>query len=79
MAKFTNEEKMESVKQYLPGSKAYKTIAKERGITHRNLLYWIRKYQYHGDKAFIKSYTNYPLQYKLDVLNYMNEDWDVYH
>ena len=27
---------------------------------------------------FKKSYTNYSAQFKLDVLNYMNDTWDVY-
>ena len=34
---------------------------------------WIKQYEYHGIEAFEKRYTTYTLQFKLDVLNYMNE------
>lgn len=43
------------------------------GVHKRILQYWVRKYQYHGKNAFSKSYTSYPVQYKLDVLHYMSE------
>ena len=34
---------------------------------------WIKRYESSGEKAFKKRYTFYSAQYKLDVLNYMNE------
>ena len=34
---------------------------------------WIKQYELFGDDAFEKRYTTYPAQFKLDVLNYMNE------
>lgn len=72
MAKFTVKEKMLSVKRYLEGSVSFKTIAKEIGAHKSKVQFWVRKYHYHGESAFVKDYTNYTLQYKLDVLNYMN-------
>ncbi|PWU68328.1 IS3 family transposase [Gracilibacillus dipsosauri] len=74
MAKFINEEKIVAVKRYLEGNEGYGSIAKEIGVHRSKLGYWIKKYQYHGEKAFLKGYTNYTLPYKLDVLNYMNEN-----
>ncbi|OLN21111.1 transposase [Domibacillus antri] len=74
MAKFTDEEQMKAVKQYLEGNEGCGTIAKEIGVHVSNLQFWVRKYEYHGEKAFSKSYTNHSFQYKLDVLNYMNEN-----
>ena len=74
MAKFTIEEKIAAVKRYLEGDVGYKTIAKEIGANNSKVLFWIRKYEYHGENAFFKSYTNYPLNFKLDVLKYMNDN-----
>jgi transposase len=74
MAKFTIEEKMEAVKRYLEGDEGCRTIAKEIGVHKSKVQFWVRKYEYHGENAFFKSYTNYPLNFKLDVLNYINDN-----
>jgi len=73
LAKFTIEDKIKAVKRYLVDREPLLGIAKQIGVHKSILQYWVRKYQYHGEKAFSKSYTNYPVQYKLDVLDYMNE------
>ena len=73
MAKFTVEEKLEAVKRYINGTESQKVIAGSLGVAHSVFRTWIQQYQYHGEKAFEKRYTSYTLQYKLDVLNYMNE------
>lgn len=65
---------MKAVKRYLEGNEGCRTIAKEIGVHFSKLQFWARKYEYHGEKAFSKSYANYSLQYKLDVLHYMNEN-----
>ena len=39
----------------------------------KSILNWVKQYEYHGVEAFKKRYTNYTAQFKLDVLNYMNE------
>lgn len=74
LAKFKSEDKIRAVKRYLKGNKGYKNIAEEIGVHKSKLQFWVKKYQYHGEKAFLKGYTNYSVQYKLDVLNYMNEN-----
>jgi transposase len=74
MAKFTNEEKIKAVKRYLEGDEGCQTIAKESGIHKSNVQFWVRKYEFHGESAFFKRYTNYTLNFKLDVLNYMNDN-----
>ncbi|WP_336078742.1 helix-turn-helix domain-containing protein, partial [Paenibacillus sp. 203] len=43
-------------------------------MNHEALRMWIRQYESHGVKAFEKTYTSYSTAYKLDVLNYMNEN-----
>ncbi len=73
LAKFTIEEKIKAVKRYLIDCESLLEITKQIGVHKSILQYWVRKYQYHGKNAFSKSYTNYPVQYKLDVLHYMSE------
>ncbi len=73
MAKFTSVEKIQAVIRFQSGTEGVKSIAKSIGVDHSVLLNWIKQYEYHGEKAFEKRYTSYTLQYKLNVLNYMNE------
>ncbi len=74
MAKFSVEEKLEAVKRYLNGNESTRDIGKEIGVTHRNLLTWVKQYEHNGVKAFIKRCTNYTQEFKLDVLNFMTEN-----
>ncbi len=74
MSKFNLELKKEAINQYLSGSAGAKSIAKALGVNHEVLRMWIKQYEYHGLKAFEKSYTAYSMPFKLDVLNYMNEN-----
>ena len=35
---------------------------------------WVKRFEFHGAKGLEEgSYTNYSVQFKIDVLNYMNE------
>ena len=74
MPKFSLDEKLEAIHKYQNGAEGVKTIAKSLGINHEVLRMWIRQYEYHGIKAFEKSYTAYSMPFKLDVLIYMNEN-----
>ncbi len=74
MAKFSSKEKIQAVKRYLDGTESGKTIAKSIEVTPSLLREWIRRYESSGENAFEKRYTSYSTQYKLDVLNYMNEN-----
>jgi transposase-like protein len=73
MAKFSPEEKLYAVRQYLNGDEGGKTIAKSIGVHPSMLHQWIKQYEIFGENAFEKRYTSYPALFKLDVLNYMNE------
>jgi transposase len=73
LSKFNLALKKEAIHQYLSGNEGVKSIARSLGINHEVLRMWIKQYEYHGVKAFEKSYTAYTIPYKLDVLNYMNE------
>lgn len=66
--------KIEAIHRYLSGNEGVKSIAKALGINHEVLRMWIKQYEYHGEKAFEKSYTAYSIPYKLDVLNFMKEN-----
>ncbi len=71
--KFSESEKLAAVQRYVDGNESCKAIANTLGMDKSDLLLLIKRYEYHGVKAFIKSYTKYSTQYKLDVLNYMSE------
>jgi len=71
MAKFTREEKLNAVKRFLEGNKAYEPMAKEIDVTKSKLQFWVKRYKYHGESVFFKRYTNYTANFKLDVLNFM--------
>jgi transposase len=73
MSKFNVEEKIEVVIRYQQGSEGVKSIAKSIGVHHTVLLNWIKQYEHHGADAFIKPYTSYSTEFKLDVLNYIKE------
>ena len=73
MAKFTAEEKLQAVLRYLKGKESFREIAKSLGADDKIIRVWMKQYEYHGVEVFIKRYTNYSAQFKLDVLNYMIE------
>ena len=74
MAKFTEEEKLQAALRYLDGKESSRQIARSIGTDHQAILKWVKQYEYNGVAAFIKRYTNYSPQFKLDVLNYMIEN-----
>ena len=74
MAKFTSEEKLQAALRYLKGTESSHEIAKSIGTDHKAILNWAKQYEYNGVEAFVKRYTNYSAQFKLDVLNFMIEN-----
>jgi transposase-like protein len=73
MAKLTVEQKIQAVQRYLNGLESINEIAKEYGISRQVIGDYIRLYQENGFEAFSKPYTNYSAEYKMNVLNYMDE------
>lgn len=73
MAKFTVEKKLEAVKRYLNNEGGYGFLGEIYGTTHNTIKKWVLQYQYNGEEGLGNNYTNYTVQFKLDVLNYMNE------
>lgn len=74
MTKFTSEQKMNAVIRYQSGNESIQDVAKAFGANYEVVRMWIKQAEYHGIHAFRKLYTSYSMQYKLDVLNYMNEN-----
>ncbi len=74
MTRFTNDQKIEAVTRYQDGSESMRDIAKSLGTDESVVRNWIKQFKYHGLAAFKKSYTSYTEQFKMDVLNYMNEN-----
>lgn len=73
MVKISDSNKHTAVLRYLEGKESYQDISNSLGVDCGDFRLWVKRYEYHGEQAFIKSYTNYTADYKLDVLNYMNE------
>ena len=74
MAKYTIEQKLNAVIQYQNSSVSMREIAEQIGTSKSVVHDWIKQYEYHGLSAFEKSYTSYSSQFKMDVLNFMNEN-----
>ncbi|MFF2450275.1 IS3 family transposase [Neobacillus sp. NPDC058068] len=73
MVKFKAEDKLVAVQQYLEGVGSYASIGASIGTSENIVRTWVMQYEHHGEEAFKKSYTSYSAQFKLDVLNYMND------
>lgn len=73
MARFNSEVKIHSVLRYEHGKESIRDIAKDIGVHHSVFSSWVRLYNHQGESAFLKSYTSYSAQFKMDVLKYMNE------
>ncbi|TCP62501.1 transposase-like protein [Baia soyae] len=73
MAKYSVEIRLEAVQAYLDGVESYKDIAKTYQMTKSELIKWVSLYREHGYQAFQKRYTNHSVEFKMDVLNFINE------
>ncbi|WP_156178288.1 IS3 family transposase [Bacillus sp. SA1-12] len=73
MAKFTTEEKIQIVLRYLKRNESINKVAEEVNVSPPILSGWIRLYEQFGLEAFIKSYTSYSVEFKLNVLKFMKD------
>ena len=74
MTKFTYNQKIEAITRYQNGAESMNEIAKSFDTDESVVRNWIKQFNYHGLAAFEKSYTSYTAQFKMDVLNYRNEN-----
>lgn len=73
---YSYEFKLKVVKEYLEGALGYSTVAKKNGMpSHSPLIRWVNAYQSLGLKGLRKQppVKNYPVQFKLDVLNFIHQ------
>jgi len=73
MTKYSPELKLQAVLTYLKGTASFKTIADQFNISSSPLKDWVAQYKENGVEALHSSYTNYDLNFKMDVLNYIND------
>ena len=73
MSKYTVEVKLQAVELYLTGNESYQIIAESIGATKSQVINWVKLFEAQGEKGFKKGYTSYSSEFKLNVLNFMNE------
>ncbi|WP_144561756.1 helix-turn-helix domain-containing protein, partial [Bacillus mycoides] len=73
MAKFSLEVKLEAIQDYLEGKESYRSIGNRIGTHHKSIMKWVGLYKKYGIEGLRSRYTNYSVQFKMDVLNFMNE------
>ena len=73
MTKYSPELRLKAVLTYLQGTASFKTIANQFNVGLTSLKGWVARYKANGIEAFYSSYTNYDLNFKMDVLNYIND------
>ena len=74
MTKYDYGFKKQVVKAYLNGEGGYKFISKKYGIPDKSQVKkWVNAYKTLGDDGLkLKNkHTDYPIQFKLEVINYM--------
>ena len=54
--KYTPEFKIKCAKDVISGEKSQMEIAKENGMTDRNIRRWVKDYQEHGEEYFYKEH-----------------------
>jgi transposase len=73
MTRFTSNEKYEAVLLYKSGKYSYADISKKIGVAKSSIVKWVTLYEAHGLEGLSLTYTKYSVEFKIDVLNYMNE------
>jgi transposase len=76
MAKYSEEFKLEIVKEYLVSSLGYGSLAKKYGVSSSSLIErWVKNYKAFGKDGLRKKQSKqvFSVQFKLDVLNFMKK------
>jgi transposase len=75
MTKYSFEERLSAVNRYLDGGESFISIGRSIGTSQSVVMNWVKQYQSQGIEALKKKgYTNYSSKFKLDVLNYMDDN-----
>lgn len=73
MTKLTSEMKLAIVHGINPDEISQKGYVFQMYVTRAQFQFWLKLYELHGEEAFKNEYTNYPVPFKLNVLNYMGQ------
>ena len=76
MVKYSEEFKLQMVKEYVDGTLGYKLLARKYGLPSPTpIKRWVRAYQAFGQEGLQKKKTNqvYSVQFKVDVLHFMKQ------
>ena len=73
MGKYSLEIKLAAVQDYINGSESIRAVANKFNISKTRVHHWVKKYEYHGINGLKGIYTNYSQEFKMDVLNYIDE------
>ena len=75
MTKYNYSFKLQVVKSYLYGEGGYKYISTKYNIPNESQVRrWVNSYTTFGEDGLERKskYTHYPIQFKLDIINYMS-------
>lgn len=73
MTKYSLETKLSAVADYLNSVESFKDIAQKHCVDMTMLKKWVAKFREHGLAGLQKTYTNYSVEFKMDVLKFINE------
>ncbi|MEK4128303.1 transposase [Solibacillus sp. FSL W8-0474] len=76
MKKYSQGFKLKIVQEYLKGKMGYILLAKKYGIPSPTpIRYWVRAYKAFGEEGLQRKrkHKEYPVQFKLDILNFMKQ------
>lgn len=76
MAKYSHGFKLKIVNKYLKGNLGYLLLAKKYGMPSPTpIKRWVRAYKAFGEEGlqWKNQHEVYPVQFKLDVLNFMKQ------
>jgi transposase len=68
MAKYDQQFKLETIRQYLSGRFSYQDVAQRQGVDKSMVRRWVASYRVHGVAAVSKQYVRYSAPFKLQVL-----------
>lgn len=75
MTKYTEQFKVEVVRDYLAGFSSLRTIAQRHGVRNHSLVErWVAAFQLHGQAGLKRKRSRYSADFKLSVLRHMWEN-----
>lgn len=73
MKKYPIAVRLLAVNEYRKNKEGIRTIAERYAVSKSTLHRWITKFDKYDEFAFRQDFTNYPNEFKMDVLNYIIE------